>query len=141
MIQALPFTSVSGLLAAADRAWDQCQLPDLLEAFSHHPRIGGDVETLRKKFGSTSAWASQEQSGVQGASEEVLQTLSQGNLDYEKKFGFVFLICATGKSASEMLSALQVRLLNNKEQEVQNAKIEQGKITHIRIHKLLEGIQ
>ncbi len=137
MAASRPFPSEEDLFAQADRIWNSCSLSDLLEAFSHHPRIGGDLETLRKKYQSTAAWASQEQGGVVGASEEVLQELNQGNIEYEKKFGFVFLICATGKSAAEMLQALKARLPNTKDQEILNAKIEQGKITQIRLKKLL----
>lgn len=137
MASCLPFKSDEDLIAQADRLWNACKLADFMEAFSHHPRIGGDIESLRKKYQSTAEWASQEQGGVAGASEQVLQELNQGNIDYEKKFGFVFLICATGKSATEMLEALKKRLTNTKDQEILNAKIEQGKITHIRLKKLL----
>ena len=137
MASCLPFKSEEDLIAQADRLWNACKLADFMEAFSHHPRIGGDLETLRKKYQSTAGWASSEQSGVSGASEEVLQALNAGNVEYENKFGFVFLICATGKSAAEMLEALKKRLPNTKDQEILNAKVEQGKITHIRIKKLL----
>jgi len=140
MVSCLPFKSEEDLFSQADRLWNGCKLADFLEAFSHHPRIGGDIETLRKKFGATAGWASQEQSGVSGASEEVLRALSSGNSEYESKFGFVFLICATGKSAAEMLVALQKRLPNTKDQEIVNAKVEQGKITQIRLKKLMEQL-
>ena len=136
MVMCLPFKSEDELIAQADRIWNSCKLTDFMEAFSHHPRIGGDLETLRKKYQSTAGWASQEQGGVAGASEEVLQELNKGNIEYENKFGFVFLICATGKSAAEMLEALKKRLPNTKDQEIVNAKTEQGKITHIRLKKL-----
>lgn len=137
MVECLPFKSEEDLLAQADRLWNACNLNDMMEAFSHHPRIGGDLETLRKKYQSTAGWASQEQGGVAGASEQVLQDLNQGNIDYEDKFGFVFLICATGKSATEMLEAMKKRLPNTKDQEILNAKTEQSKITQIRLKKLL----
>lgn len=140
MVSCLPFKSEDDLLAQADKLWNGCKLTDFMEAFSHHPRIGGDLETLRKKFGSTANWASGEQSGVAGASEVVLQALNKGNIDYEDKFGFVFLICATGKSAGEMLEALLKRLPNNKDQEILNAKTEQAKITAIRLKKLLSQL-
>ena len=94
------------------------------------------MDALKKKYQSTAGWASQEQSGVDGASEEILRELNQGNIDYENKFGFVFLICATGKSSSEMLQALKKRLPNTKDQEIINAKTEQGKITRLRLNKL-----
>ena len=138
MVSCLPFKSEDDLFVQAEKLWNGCKLADFLEAFSHHPRIGGEIELLRKKFGATAGWASQEQSGVGGATEVVLQGLSVGNLEYEDKFGFVFLICATGKSAEEMLTALQKRLANTKDQEIINAKAEQSKITQIRLKKLLE---
>jgi 2-oxo-4-hydroxy-4-carboxy-5-ureidoimidazoline decarboxylase len=95
------------------------------------------VAQLRARFASTSTWTSQEQSGVQGASEEVLQGLADGNREYEHKFGFLFLVCATGKSAAEMLGLLRERMKNEPEEELRNAAAEQGKITRIRLEKLL----
>ncbi|HUP57055.1 MAG TPA: 2-oxo-4-hydroxy-4-carboxy-5-ureidoimidazoline decarboxylase, partial [Bdellovibrionota bacterium] len=95
----------------------------------HHPKIG-DREELRKKFS--------EQAGVAQASEATLQALAQGNADYEKRFGFIFIVCATGKSADEMLQILNARLPNAPEQELRIAAEEQGKITRIRLKKLIE---
>ena len=141
LVEKRPFHSEEELLNTAEALWAKCALPDFLEAFSHHPRIGGNIQSLREKYKSTAAWASQEQKGVQGASEEVLEALSSGNTEYEKKFGFVFLICATGRSASEMLDALQKRIVNSKTQEIENAKNEQAKITQIRLKKMLEEIK
>ena len=137
LVSCLPFKSEDELLQQADKLWNSCKLADYLEAFSHHPKIGGNIQNLREKFRATATWASQEQQGVEGASEEVLESLSSGNTEYEAKFGFVFLICATGKSAAEMLEALKKRLPNTKDQEILNAKVEQGKITQIRLKKLL----
>lgn len=137
MTQIRPFQDDQQLHHQAEQIWWNLSRVDWLEAFSHHPRIGGDVESLRKKFASTAGWAGNEQSGVRAASEETLQALSHGNTEYEAKFGHVFLICATGKSADEMLSALHKRMLNDAETELRIAAGEQAKITAIRLDKLL----
>ena len=99
-------------------------------------RIGADLDALRKKFASTATWASGEQSGVASADEETLRALQQGNIDYEARYGFIFIVCATGKSAGEMLAILQSRLNNDPETELRIAAAEQAKITRIRLEKL-----
>ena len=146
MVGGLPFKAEAEMFTLASKAWDQCKLPDWMEAFSHHPRIGGNMDVLRAKYQSTglnlnTQWPSQEQKGVMGASDAILQALAHENEQYEKKFGFVFLICATGKTASEMLDALSMRLPNTKEQEIENARNEQGKITVVRLKKLIEEMK
>ncbi len=109
---------------------------DILEAFSHHPRIG-DVDSLRKKFATTADWATSEQSGAQAASEAVLRDLAQGNRDYEARFGHIFIVCATGKSAAEMLALLRARIDHAPDVELRIAAAEQEKIAHLRLDKLL----
>jgi len=136
--KARPFSGEAQLFEAASRIWKKLTPKDWKEAFSHHPKIG-DVESLRKKFSSTSTWASQEQSGVASADESILRGLAQGNERYEKKFGFVFLICATGKSASEMLEALNKRIDRTAEEELNQAVEEQNQIMRIRLKKLFGG--
>jgi 2-oxo-4-hydroxy-4-carboxy-5-ureidoimidazoline decarboxylase len=135
MADARPLADLAQLLERADRVWEGLTREDWLEAFRHHPRIG--EQSLRAKFASTATWASQEQKGVQGASEAVLQGLLKGNEDYEKRFGHVFLICATGKSAQEMLASLQSRIAHDPETELRTAAGEQAKITRIRLERLL----
>ncbi len=135
MVGFRPFDTLTDLKATADRIWGETTEADWLEAFTHHPKIG-DTESLKKKFASTAAWASSEQSAVQEAGMEVLEKLAQGNRDYEAKFGFIFIVCATGKTAPEMLALLEARLPNEKEEELLIAAGEQHKITHIRIDKL-----
>lgn len=130
-----PFSTLEDLKTTADTAWGETTETDWLEAFTHHPKIG-DTESLKKKFAATAAWASNEQSAVQSAGMEVLEKLAQGNRDYEEKFGFIFIVCATGKTAPEMLALLEARLPNKKEEELRIAAVEQHKITHIRIDKL-----
>jgi 2-oxo-4-hydroxy-4-carboxy-5-ureidoimidazoline decarboxylase len=131
-----PYDSLNDLLDKADKAWGQCEKSDWLEAFTHHPKIG-DVASLEKKFADTREWAGNEQSGVQQAAREVIEALARGNEDYESKFGFIFIVCATGKTASEMLALLNDRLPNDPETEVRIAAGEQAKITRIRLEKLL----
>lgn len=136
MIQERPFTSVQDLHLQADKIWATSTEADWLEAFTHHPKIG-DIGSLRLKFAATATWASGEQQGVQQASDAVLTALAEGNDLYETKFGFIFIVCATGKSAAEMLELLQARLPNSRSQEIAIARDEQHKITHIRLDKLM----
>lgn len=128
MVARRPFKSMDDLYAAAEQEWWKLKYPDWLEAFSHHPRIG------EKK---ASGWASQEQSGARGATDETVLSLEQLNRLYEEKFGFVFLIFATGKSADQMLDALRLRLQNGRDVELKNAVTEQARITRLRLEKLL----
>lgn len=130
-----PFHSRSTLLAGAESLWSLLTAADWREAFSHHPKIG-DVEGLRRKFATTSAWTAGEQSGIVGAEEEVLTALARGNADYEAKFGYIFIVCATGKSAAEMREILQGRLPNGPRTELRIAAEEQKKITRLRLEKL-----
>lgn len=90
-----------------------------------------------KRFASTAQWASGEQSGVNAAKSETIQALAEGNHLYEEKFGYIFIVCATGKSAAEMLAILQTRLNNEPADEIKIAAAEQNKITKLRLQKLL----
>lgn len=136
MAQRRPFGSEAELLTAAEEIWQNLAPEDWREAFLHHPKIG-DLAGLRAKFASTRQWSEGEQAGVAGAAEEILHALAQGNEAYERKFGFIFIVCATGKSAEEMLALLQQRLPNEPELELKIAAAEQAKITKIRLEKLL----
>jgi len=89
-------------------------------------------------FASTAQWASGEQSGVSEASQRTLESLAKGNDDYEKKFGYIFIVCATGKTADEMLALLEARLKNNPAEEIEIAADEQNKITKLRLEKLVD---
>jgi 2-oxo-4-hydroxy-4-carboxy-5-ureidoimidazoline decarboxylase len=137
MEQSRPFVDSQSLLEIADQHWKLSTEEDYLEAFEGHPEIG-DVSTLREKYRNTVKLAGHEQSRVNTATDETLQLLAQGNHDYKEKFGFIFIVCATGKSAEEMLEILLKRLPNNRKQELENAAEEQRKITQIRLQKLLE---
>lgn len=131
-----PLTNRENLLSVADEVWQNLTVSDWKEAFTHHPKIG-DVDSLRMKFAKTSTWAEGEQSGVKSANDDVLAKLAEGNRLYEEKFGYIFIVCATGKSAGEMLQVLQLRLGNKPETEIHIAAAEQAKITRLRLEKLL----
>lgn len=135
MVEARPFRDEGALWSKAEALWDQCGRKEWLEAFTHHPKIG-DLDSLRKKFKDTAHLASNEQSGVKGADEATLQALASGNAAYEKRFGHIFIVCATGKSAREMLSLLEARLGNDPDRELAIAAGEQKKITRLRLEKI-----
>lgn len=132
-----PYNTVESVMKMADELWAKMERADALEAFSHHPKIG-DVASLRARFATTSQWAAGEQSGVQAAGEDVLQRLADGNAAYEEKFGYIFIVCATGKTAPEMLELLEARLQNRPMEELRIAAGEQAKITRIRLGKLFQ---
>ncbi|BES69437.1 2-oxo-4-hydroxy-4-carboxy-5-ureidoimidazoline decarboxylase [Marinobacter nanhaiticus D15-8W] len=136
MVASRPFESVEDLHEKADRLWPGMTTDDWLEAFEAHPKIG-DVSSLKAKFANTHDLASGEQSSTSLASDEVLRKLKYGNDAYLEKFGFIFIICATGKSADEMLVRLEERLENTRADEILNAGREQAKITHLRLDKLV----
>ncbi len=131
-----PFADAEDLFAVAKRVWEGLAPADWLEAFAAHPRIGGK-DALREKFAATRAWARGEQAGAAQASEEVLAALERGNADYERRFGYIFIVCATGKSAAEMLELLRERLSHPPHKELKIAAAEQAKITQLRLRKLL----
>ena len=136
MVAGRPYAEVLHLQDAARQAWRELGPTDWLEAFTHHPRIG-DLDGLRRKFASTAAWAAGEQAGAHDAAEVVLAALSEGNRRYEARFGHVFIVCATGKTAAEMLALLEARLGNPPDAELRIAADEQEKITTLRLEKLL----
>lgn len=138
LADARPFDSVDALLSASDAAWEKAQTEEanLLEAFDGHPQIG-NVDTLKEKYRNTQDSAAHEQSGANNADDAVIEALAQGNQDYLDKFGFIFIVFATGKSAQEMLDLLQARLPNDRATELKNAATEQNKITRLRLKKLL----
>ena len=138
MLPFFPADDLVELLEDAEEQWFKCSEADWKEAFAHHPKIG-DVESLKKKFASTATWASGEQSGVNTADQQTIEALAKGNNEYEKKFGYIFIVCATGKSAGEMLGLLNERLINDPGEEIEVAADEQNKITKLRIEKLLDN--
>lgn len=134
-----PFNSKEDLFEKSDSIWQNMSKEDYLEAFSQHPKIG-DIESLAKKFANTKDWAENEQSGVNEATQEVIQELATYNEYYDNKFGYIFIVCATGKSAQAMLGMLKTRLKNEPDQELKVAVDEQNKITKIRLEKLINSL-
>lgn len=134
---ARPFADIAQVLQKADQIWRSMDEKNYLEAFSAHPQIG-NVASLLEKYSSTKTMAAGEQSAVATASNETLHRLAENNRAYLAKFGFIFIVCATGKSAQEMLELLQARLPNSRDQELANAAEEQRKITALRLKKCLD---
>jgi 2-oxo-4-hydroxy-4-carboxy-5-ureidoimidazoline decarboxylase len=131
----LPFSDATHMHQVIDGAFNAMTTKDWLEAFAHHPMIG-DVKSIREKFASTAHLASNEQSGALGADEKIFAELADYNKRYFAKFGFIFIIFATGKSAESMLSSLKKRFGNDADTEVKNAAAEQRKITWLRLEKV-----
>ncbi len=132
-----PFTSSEELLEAAERLWDELSDADWLEAFCRHPRIG-QKKAPAPPSAQAGRWSEQEQAGTRLASEEGLVELQRANEAYEERFGYLFIVCATGKSAEEMLALLRQRLQNEPADELRIAAEEQRRITRLRLLKLLE---
>ena len=137
MLPFIPAEDLVELLEDAEEQWWKCSEADWKEAFSHHPKIG-DIDSLKKRFASTAAWASGEQSGMNTAPAATIEALAEANHLYEEKFGYIFIVCATGKTAEEMLTLLRERLNKDPAEEKKIAADEQNKITRLRIEKLLE---
>lgn len=131
-----PFGTDATLFSAAEAVWAEASEADVLEALAHHPRIGANLDELRAKYASTAGWAAGEQAGAQAASEATLAALRDENAAYEARYGFVFVVCATGKRADEMLAILRGRMANTRAAELAIAAGEQAKITRIRLEKL-----
>lgn len=130
---ARPFASTSALFAAADAAWQKMERADILEAFSRHPQIGQKAAT-----GSDShrKWSEGEQAGTKSVDVNVKTRLARGNQAYFDKFGYIFIVCATGKSAQEMLAILERRLQNGAAEELPVAAEQQRLILRLRLEKL-----
>lgn len=135
MLEVFPVEDMVEFLEAAEEKWNECSMEDWKEAFEHHPKIG-DIDSLKEKYTNTKGWAQDEQSGVNHANENTLQELAKSNDEYQKRFGFIFIICATGRSAAEMLDELKARIKNPEEEETRIAAAEQLKITKVRLEKL-----
>ena len=127
-----PFASIGELYDKADSIWASATEEERLEAFSGHPQIG-DLEALKDKY----AAANREQGQIVAAEDSVLLALRDENLRYAERNGFIFIVCATGKSADEMLGLLRGRLGNDRVTELDNAASEQGAITRLRLQKLI----
>ncbi len=133
-----PFANADALFDAADHDWRSLEGPDWLAAFSHHPQIG---EKAASGSDSHRRWAASEQSGARDAAEDVKTRMAEGNRSYLNKFGYIYIVCATGKSAEEMLALLEDRLHNDPARELPIAAEQQRQITRLRLQKLLAGEQ
>ncbi len=132
-----PFPMLENLFTRADEIWFSLSPADWLEAFAAHPRIGSKGPA-KKQQPRSADWSADEQSAVSDAGKQVREDLADVNSLYEAKFGFIFIICATGRSADEILAACLARLGNSVETELRIAAAEQNKITALRLNKLLE---
>jgi 2-oxo-4-hydroxy-4-carboxy-5-ureidoimidazoline decarboxylase len=134
MARERPFGSATALAEAADRIWQSLSPSDWREAFAAHPRIGGPAGGMARH------WSAEEQAKVwddAGGDAGVRDRLAQANIEYEARFGYIFIVCATGKSGPEMLAILEGRLSNPVDKELTIAAAEQAKITRLRLEKLL----
>lgn len=136
MVRRRPFADVDRLLAAADEVWRKLREADWLEAFRSHPRIG-ERKAQTPQADRDRKWSAREQSGMDAAAAAVRQDIADGNRAYEERFGFIFIVCASGRSAEEMLSLLRERLGHDPASEIRVAAGEQAKITRLRLQKLL----
>ncbi|HEV3140844.1 MAG TPA: 2-oxo-4-hydroxy-4-carboxy-5-ureidoimidazoline decarboxylase [Vicinamibacterales bacterium] len=144
MAAARPFADAESMTQMGDAIWSAVDRADWLDAFASHPRIGdhgaGRAGGTGKadKAGAAGEWAAHEQSGAVHAADDVKKRLAERNRDYEARFGYIFIVCATGKSASEMLTILEGRLSNDFDTELTIAAEQQRQITHLRLAKLLD---
>ena len=138
MANGRPYATLEILIAKAHDTWWSLDRSDWLEAFRSHPKIG-EKKAADKVSAQSQQWSGHEQSGIAKASDETISALAALNEDYEQKFGFIFIICATGKTTGEMLSALRERLEHDPESELPIAAAEQSKITELRLKKLLQS--
>lgn len=135
MAAARPFGSPEAVFQAAQAQFDELERADWLEAFAAHPRLGQKKSAAQSA--AANAWSAQEQRSVQSAGDEVRETLAQLNEAYFERMGFIFILCASGRSAASMVEAIRARLDNTVEQEIAIAAGEQRKITRLRLERLL----
>ena len=134
--EARPFIDADALFHKADSVWWSLGEEDWLEAFRAHPKIG-EQKAAAVQSEQARSWSAQEQSGVAGADTEAKAALAAGNREYEERFGFIFIVCATGKTSAEMLAILNGRLRNDPGTELRAAAEEQRKIMRLRLEKLI----
>jgi 2-oxo-4-hydroxy-4-carboxy-5-ureidoimidazoline decarboxylase len=143
MVARRPLPNETAVLAASDETWRSLSELDWLEAFRSHPRIGeskiGESRAPKASSQQSARWSEQEQRSVAGSNDSVKNALAEGNREYERRFSRIFIVCATGKSAAEILEILQRRLKNDERTEIQEAAEQQRQITQIRLRKWLQG--
>jgi 2-oxo-4-hydroxy-4-carboxy-5-ureidoimidazoline decarboxylase len=136
MARRRPFASLERLLQAGEEIWWKLDSSDWMDAFRTHPQIG-QRQPAKHMSAQSQAWSAQEQSGMQRAGVGVTMDLEVANQEYLEKFGYIFIVCASGKSAGEMLVILRSRLSNPPDDEIRVAAEEQNKITRLRLQKLV----
>jgi OHCU decarboxylase len=136
MSAARPFVNEAFLFDQAEKIWWNLSAKDWLEAFASHPKIG-DKKAAPKQQERSAEWSKGEQAGLDKTNDDTRKQLAEANHLYQEKFGYIFIVCATGKSAEEMLEICRARLANSAEQELPVAAEEQRKITELRLKKLL----
>ena len=134
LVGARPFEDAAALARIAERVWWSLGEADYLEAFAAHPRIGASGEA------SAAKWTREEQAAAGGAAAQTLAELAESNREYADKHGFIYIVCASGRGADEMLADLRTRLRNPRDVELRTAAEEQAKITRLRLAKLLEEL-
>ena len=137
MTAARPFPDFNSVTSTAEAQFGSLTGDDWLEAFHAHPKIG-EQKAAGHQSAEARRWSAQEQSRTQEATSDVIAALADGNREYERRFGFIFIVCASGKSAGEMLEILTERLNNSPAAELLQAAEEQKKITRLRLAKLLQ---
>jgi 2-oxo-4-hydroxy-4-carboxy-5-ureidoimidazoline decarboxylase len=130
-----PFADQAALLASAREVWWGLGQDDWREAFAQHPKIG-DRDALERRVATTAHLSAGEQRGVEGAPGDILAALSEANRLYEETFGYIFIVCAKGRSAEQMLALLRDRLANDPAVEIRVAASEQAAITSLRLNEL-----
>jgi OHCU decarboxylase len=142
MAAARPFADAGAMSAAADAIWWALDRADWLEAFAAHPKIGAGGAGRTGGAGETgrtrASWSDEEQAGVGDAGDETRHRLEEANREYQARFGYIFIVCATGRTAAEMLALLEGRLRHDAGDELRIAADEQSRITQLRLRKLLE---
>lgn len=138
MIEERPFADLDELSEKADRVWWSLEPEDWLEAFRSHPKIG-EKKAAQPTSRLADKWSEQEQAGIQDSEQNTLDELAKLNRAYEEKFGYIFIVCASGKRSDEMLAILRSRFENDPHEETRIAAAEQAKITQLRLKKLLAG--
>ena len=136
MVAGRVYRSQDEFIANAERLWWLLDPRDWLEAFHSHPKIG-EQKAAAKTAVEAQRWSAAEQSGIRDSAQQTLAELAKLNREYEEKFGYIFIVCATGKSSEEMLAILRQRLKNDPGEELRIAAAEQAKITELRLRKLL----
>jgi allantoicase len=137
MTEARPFEDVDALLRVGERTWWKLGVDDHLEAFAAHPKIG----EAKIPASGDAKWSNAEQQGAAAATAQTLAELADANRAYEAQLGFIYIVCASGRSADEMLQDLQTRMAHSRDVELRTAAEEQAKITRLRLLKLVEELR